>query len=448
MIIDRLANCRVRIAVGLALLGAGSILTEPAPARAGRPASAAASGRTPGSAAEHEGPVPAYERPVPGSAKLHTVGLTVFDDLTGSPLAEVEVRIRNHVDARTYVFRTGMHGQLRFEYPALHDEPMGSVEVRKDGYVPVGYGWGFDGGPEAPESPTLRLRRGTTMGGVVVDEAGRPVEGATVLMSVTVDGVRVRADESTGYESYGEIPSRTGPDGRWRSESVPPGVREVELRLIHPDFVIDGYSSLRWPRRSPKVAALRDQSDRQVLLAGLRVEGRVVDEEGRPIAGARIIAATQGFASLGDDWCRPTDAEGRFHVQLSPGQKLFLTATARGRAWATQEVAAGPVRPAIEFRLSPAKRLRGRVIDPTGHPIDGARVHAMSIAPRSFISFDTWTDAEGRFKWEEAPDRAVPLYVTAEGYVEGGPFWHSAGENEAAITLRPAVDVRLQAVDA
>ena len=57
-----------------------------------------------------------------------------------------------------------------------------------------------------------------------------------------------------------------------------------------------------------------------------------VDEEGRPIAGARIDDATRGLGSVVPDWCRPTDAEGRFHVQMTRGQMILLTAEARLRA--------------------------------------------------------------------------------------------------------------------
>ena len=54
-----------------------------------------------------------------------------------------------------------------------------------------------------PEAWTFRLRHGTTMGGIVVAAAEQPVEGATVLMSVTSFGRGVRPVNSTGYDAAG-----------------------------------------------------------------------------------------------------------------------------------------------------------------------------------------------------------------------------------------------------
>jgi hypothetical protein len=318
----------------------------------------------------------------------------VLDDETSRPLGDVEVRIRNHVDWETHVFRTDALGRLRFEYPSPLGGPAGDLEVRKDGYVPVGFNWGIDGGPRMPDTLTIRLRRGMTMGGIVVAESGRPVEGVTVLMTVTGYGPGRRVPNATGDESYYQVPSRTGPDGRWRTDRVPPGADAATLRLIHPDFVCDGYPTREWPVRSPKIEGLRDQTDRQVLLAGVVVKGRVVDEQGRPLAGARIDATTRGYEFYDFDVCRPTDPEGRLEIHLGRGQKVHLMVTSKGYAPATRELTAEPGQSSVEFRLAPGRRLRGRVVDPDGHPIG------------------------------------------------------AAGDNEAVITLRPAVEVCLDAIDA
>ena len=82
------------------------------------------------------------------------------------------------------------------------------------------------------------------MGGVVVYAADRPVEGVTVVMTVSKYGPGKRPKNPIGYEMYYEVPSKTGPDGRWRTDSVPPGVEIVHLQLIHPDFVSDGSTTL------------------------------------------------------------------------------------------------------------------------------------------------------------------------------------------------------------
>ncbi len=46
------------------------------------------------------------------------------------------------------------------------------------------------------------------------------------------------------------------------------------------------------------------------------------------------------------------------------------------------------------------------------------------------------------------PAAAVPLHIAADGYMSDNVIWLTAGENEAVVTLRPAVHVCLDAVDA
>jgi hypothetical protein len=438
-----------RLAIGLAILGAASFLASIEPARARTAPSARQPAPGPQATPAEDATVRAYYSTVPDSASFHTGLLTVLDDETGQPLSGVEVRILNYVDAsRFHVFPTDSRGHLRFEYPWIGAGPAGHIEVRKNGYVPVRYEWWPDGGPKPPDALNLRLRRGTTMGGIVVAEADRPVEGVTVLVTVTRYGPGIRVPIATGHESYYEVPSRTGPDGRWRTDSVPPGVEAVNLQLIHPDFVSDGSTTLGLKGRVPKLESLRNQSDRQVLLRGVRVSGRVVDEQARPIAGAQVVDTTRWLGFLESVWRTSTDGEGRFHIHLPRGNGVQLTVQARGYQPSTRHVAADPDHSSIEFRLAPGKRLRGRVVDTGGRPVVGAQVGLPSTPSSRGISFHARTDAQGRFEWDSAPEGSLIFRVGAEGYLSDELFPLTAGEKEAVITLRPAVDIRLEAVDA
>jgi hypothetical protein len=181
---------------------------------------------------------------------------------------------------------------------------------------------------------------------------------------------------------------------------------------------------------------------------GLWVEGRVLDEQGRPIAGVRFDDVTRGLDSREHAWCHPTDGEGRFHIPFPPGRILLLAARAKGYSPLEQKVAPDPDHPDLEYRLSPGKRLRVRVVDSEGHPIPGAMVSLFGhlLQDRS-IRFHTWTDPSGRFGWDDAPGHPLAVSIHAEGYLPSGHKEVVAGQ-EATITLQPAVDVRLVAVDA
>ncbi len=449
MICNRFVRRWARLlAFSLAMLVLASqpALTDPADVRAAPPGHRSGAADEPASA---DTPVRAYDQPARAAAKFYTIRLTAVNDDTNQPLSDVEVRIVNQVDGSRHLFRTDSRGRLQFECPSIRDQAAGNIEVRKDGYVPLRYGWGFEGGPKAPGELTLKLRRGITMGGIVVAAADRPVEGVTVVMTVTRYGPAKRSPNPTGLETYYEVPSRTGPDGRWRTDSVPPGAETVHLQLIHPDYVCDGCTTLGSSGRMAKVASLRDQSDRQVLLKGMRIDGRVLDVRGRPIAGARIADSTRGLTFLEYVWRADTDAEGRFHIHLPRGKSVKLTVQVHGYEPATQQVAADPDRPSIEFRLPPGQRLRGRIVDPRGHPIAGAQVVIPSIVAHKGIYFNQRTDAQGRFEWDSAPAEPVSFRIAAEGYLLPDDFVRlTAGDNEAIVVLKPAVNVRLEVVDA
>ena len=180
MILDRFAARRVLKAISLVLMSLGALPIRIESAHA----QGAQSNRRPTLEPQGRSHIDgesahAFDLATPRSAERRTIVLTVLDDETSRPLTDADVRVNNHIDFRTHAFRTDPSGRLLLEYPSLHGEPILSVEVRKDGYVPIGRGWGFDGSPGPPEAWTFRLRRGTTMGGIVVAAAERPVEGAT-----------------------------------------------------------------------------------------------------------------------------------------------------------------------------------------------------------------------------------------------------------------------------
>ncbi len=392
--------------------------------------------------------VRAYDLPLPMVARLATAELKVLDDATGRPIDGVTVIVYNYLDGKKYTPRTDSGGRLRLEYPHVGDRPVLNIELRKEGYVPLRYGWGQEDGADPPRDVlTFKLRRGITMGGIVVHADDLPVEGVTVVTTVKKYGPGKRAANPTGDEIYYEVPSRTGRDGRWRTDSVPPGADEVSLQLIHPDFVCDGCTTLGNKGRSPKVAALLDRSDRQVLLRGLRVDGRVLDDQGRPIAGARVVDSTQGLTFLPYVWHAATDREGRFHIHLPRGKTVNLTVQAQGYQPAIREVASSQGGPTVEFRLPPGRRLEGRVVDTRGKPIAGADIYIPSYSRYRGVHFRTRTDAEGRFEWDSAPAERVLFSIGAVGYLPGDPVWLTAGDKQADIVLTPGFLVRLRVVD-
>ena len=141
------------------------------------------------------------------------------------------------------------------------------------------------------------------------------------------------------------------------------------------------------------------------MAAGMAVEGRVVDETGKPVPGITVHAAPPflgpalGFLALA---AARTDAEGRFRL-FPLGEEPFDVGTD-----ATPEFAASrPVRTKggardLTITVHRAEPIRLRVVDPSGAPVGGARVEVMFWVRTKSSGGATggrWTtDAEGRLE--------------------------------------------------
>lgn len=143
--------------------------------------------------------------------------------------------------------------------------------------------------------------------------------------------------------------------------------------------------------------------------AAVRVEGQVVDREGRPAAGARWdLRVEAGIAAALMDGNRlahgQTDDAGRFVAEVAVGGDAWLTATAEGWQGHSESFALERGTKAIGvIRLDhPLVALRLTVVDGQGHPVPEAQVtFSRDDGPRPGestreVRFPSHTSAEGR----------------------------------------------------
>src|SRR5207253_9091276 len=110
---------------------------------------------------------------------------------------------------------------------------------------------------------------------------------------------------------------------------------------------------------------------------GIPVSGRVLDPDGKPVAGAKFaIIDDEAGAAIPQ---LASDAEGRFAFELprtrevrNPRQ-VVASAPGVGLAWLSEP------RDNAEFRLVPDLPITGRVIDLQGQPVAGATVAVRDI---------------------------------------------------------------------
>lgn len=253
--------------------------------------------------------------------------------------------------------------------------------------------------PVVPYEQTIRVFDGTPMHGYVVDTEGKGIPGTTVKGSVR--GV---------YPVQDICFARTHDDGSFELDAVPTAPLYFLVNKI-------GYAFEAVELEAPTL----DEPLTFVLRKQAPLSGIVVDDLGRPVAGARLeFSAVERSASPG---VFETYDDGTFDMPwINPDHTFIVDVSAAGH---TNRRIAG-VRPQSGLRLVLDRRgeVLGRVINTQGEPVSNIRIAWLS--PRLPPAFEDYQREQMAWKALVAPDGgftltdvdagAIDLYVAAEGY--------------------------------
>ncbi|HSF43650.1 MAG TPA: carboxypeptidase regulatory-like domain-containing protein, partial [Thermoanaerobaculia bacterium] len=259
------------------------------------------------------------------------------------------------------------------------------------------------GGTAAPV--TLALAPAAVIAGSVVDEQGGAVAGCFLA---STDGTDAEKPPRLGWSR---------PDGSFRLASLLPA-RRYTVMAAQEGFA-PGNAEVTTAPAGKTAPPLRI-----VLTRGQRAFGRVVDEEGRPVAGVMLtlepafedeplpleeIEGTEetGFSVVVLEGS--SDAQGAFEIPGVSAGTFTLRAMREGFAAFSKEgieIAAAPAATDLgTITLEHGVAIEGRVTDSKGHPIEGAQVTATPFVPLGAVgSFDVTsqqpeeTGADGSFR--------------------------------------------------
>ena len=248
------------------------------------------------------------------------------------------------------------------------------------------------------------MKTGRSVGGTVSSPTGRPVAGATIVVQNSNNvgsSQRLRTDEHGGF--------RTG-------QFIDPSWDEITLTVQ-----ADGFASAM--RRLVNAPEIPPQVVR--LLPRKPLRGRVVDSQGRSIAGA-LVTPTWELGNGRLDWEARTGADGRFQWFEAPASgTILIDVWKRGfRQIQHREVAAGLED--LTLTLHRPQHLHGTVTDAeTGRPIE--RFTLLSAAGGRYPGFPPHWDrdkarscTDGRFDLtgEPSPDQGSrrSIRIEADGY--------------------------------
>jgi len=371
--------------------------------------------------------------------KTGLLGVRVID-ASGKPLAGTKLKAAYLGHKADYT--SDAQGKATVAVPAPNGKFF-SLIAHPDGYPPVRKWWRNEANADLiPAEFTFTFEQGRTIGGVVRDEQGKPIQGVKIELGITPDD-----DQQTGVAlALWEAPLYTDSEGRWHLDHAPRKIGRMTIRLEHPDYVNPGHS------RFVSAAEQRGIEDRNAVMVmnkGIPVSGTVTDPAGRPVASALVALGEDRSGSRFPT--AQTDQAGRYaFASLAPGAAV-LTVVSPGLAPAIRSLNVQPGMKAVDFRLEKGSVLQVRVVDKDNKPLEGIR-----IAP------DTWrghrtlcdagiggaTDRDGRWTWSWAPKDAVEMsiYRTGSMSIRNRPL--APQEAEHVVTLYPALAISGRVVDA
>ena len=343
---------------------------------------------------------------------------------TGQPLANA--RVRPYLDRQNAFLLTDDQGRVTIDLANRTFRDSLSVDTWADGYVQQRFFFSQDDSrhPKIPETFTVELLPGEeTLGGTVVNEEGQPIAGVKVEIWGYLGEKKV--PEELAYM----VDATTDEQGQWRCRSFR-DMTFAYLYLSHPDYLTDKDQGTARRHGQPRpsqpiqedtqpMEVLRDFTDRQVMKRGVRLTGTVTDANGQPVADAEVgwLGFDRREYTFRSDMPRTTtDTQGVFHFNnVTPGE-LDVQVKANGHAPALERLEARPDMEPVSITLEKPRILRGRVVDAMGQPIADAFV--IIDTWRSYRSLDVFlkTDAEGRFRWDDAPDDLILINASKTGY--------------------------------
>lgn len=363
----------------------------------------------------------------------------VLKDWNGKPAPEAVVRVAG--EAVTRWFRTDAAG--RFEIPGVPPKPGRLQALARDG-----------------ASLETTVLSGTTTTTFTLARAAA-IEGrvSQIDSGRLISGVKVTA--RAGGTS---MVARTGIDGRYRMVGLPQGSYRVtfdEKRFVLVD------------RREVEVLPGEVKALDIALTPAVTLLGRVSDEKGRPVAGARGALGPGAesrmgvmFRAIGREGAESSafvsGPDGAFRAdRLAPGsnQKLTVTHPAfERRVISGLDLVAGASKPlSVDVVLSRGLVLTGVVKDKEGKPVADAAV-ALNRSVQmtggrggAMVSFNSVesvrpraeTDFEGRFEFKGLSPGDYDLTISKPGFTRSVSSAVKAGDGATPleVVLSPGASI-------
>jgi protocatechuate 3,4-dioxygenase beta subunit len=381
--------------------------------------------------------------PGPGAKDTKYLRLQVVDAASRQPVAGVQVLATNRQSEfgplPTRTMATDAAGQCQVNLGGQQPVSL-TLKVSAPGHAAEDKQWASG---NIPEECAIELQKAVTIGGVVLDESGRPIAGAAVVVS------GVTRDEVGQYVTVPFDTVSADQTGKWTSARVPAKLDQLSFRVTHPEFMPADYDQATPDNSTGKVVtkeSLLAGNAQMTLEPGIRVEGTLADDRGVSIAAAEVTLLMG--ENLETRKQAKSDSQGRFKLVVFEAGKAHLVAQARTYAPQHIPVEAERGLKPLSLVLAKGNLLQGRVVDDIGKPVEGATVSLASWRNLPLLSWRAQTDSEGRFSWDSAPADSVGLSVSKAGFNDAYQDVSAAANEEATLRLAKAFQLTGKVADA
>jgi uncharacterized GH25 family protein len=381
-------------------------------------------------------------------AQPPAVRVTVLDAKTKKPVAGAPVNVRiGDPGPEEFSLTTDAGGVVTVKLPKEEVSYL-SLACDEAPYVPQGVWWRKYANPlRLPAQYEMDLETGSPISGRIQGDAGQPIEGAQVEVSIFGPRTSV-ASFSNHYDIFFHT-AKSDAQGRWKLDRFPEALDGLSLRVTHPDYQATtdyGSSDYTMVTQQP-LGSLRDGTSVIVLKRGSLLSGQIFGADGKPLAGARLVMGKDIWGTNMPE--TKTDASGHFTFKgLSSGDN-FLTIEAAGHKPKIISLTLPLMQSMDAIHLEKGRVLRGHVVDAGGKPCAGFEVMPDTWNKLRTLDHRMTTDANGNFTWDGAPDESVTFEIGRgpnDPELDDLPL--QAGDAVQTITMKPAVHVSAQVVDA
>jgi RNA polymerase sigma factor (sigma-70 family) len=374
------------------------------------------------------------------------------DGVTGKPVSGAQVMAMTSEDLQQVHFQknlvTDADGNCPISLGSTIPKAM-MIGVMADSYEERCVFLGMS--TPVPSAYTLKLPRGSKIGGVVMDASGNPVANASISVRFYETGdssAREFQKERPGIPEDAPV-AQTDAEGRWSFGSAPETNGDFFIEVSHPSFAKASFHTETDPHFGTTVDSLKmdDLHSGKVVLtlkSGPALSGIVLDGAGKPVPGAKVWFGE--FASENNTRTE-TAANGSFELRNLIAGPGHVTVTANGFAPERIAVTADTNASPLEIRLQAGSLLRIQVVDTTGNPLSHISVRLQGWRGNNSMDWGGFTDDQGRIEWKSAPADELDIYAGKEGFFQSRKNLITADGQEHRIVLHKALTVTGYVID-